>query len=152
MLSLARKLLHRRLEEQRDDTHAAVELATAALLVEIARADHVLHEAERDALRAQIEQHLRLPATDVTALLDAAAQAVEDSVSLHEFTHLLNRHLPPAQRRRLVESLWRVALADGHVDALEEHGIRKIASLLHVSHDAFIAAKLRAGAAPGSRA
>ena len=45
---------------------------------------------------------------------------------------------------QVVERLWRIAYADEHVDRLEEHLVRKIANLLHVSHRDYIAAKLAA--------
>ena len=44
----------------------------------------------------------------------------------------------------LIENLWRIAFADGELHHYEEHVIRRIAGLIHVSHMDFIAAKLRA--------
>ena len=38
--------------------------------------------------------------------------------------------------------MWRVAYADGHLDAHENHLISKVAGLLHVSHGEYIAAVL----------
>jgi uncharacterized tellurite resistance protein B-like protein len=43
----------------------------------------------------------------------------------------------------LIENLWRIAFADGELHHYEEHVIRRIADLIHVSHMDFIAAKLR---------
>ena len=43
----------------------------------------------------------------------------------------------------LVENLWRLALADDHLDKYEEQMIRKTADLLYVSHSDFIRTKLR---------
>jgi uncharacterized tellurite resistance protein B-like protein len=40
--------------------------------------------------------------------------------------------------------MWRVAYADAELSAHELHLMRKIAGLLHVPEDAYIAAKLRA--------
>jgi uncharacterized tellurite resistance protein B-like protein len=48
------------------------------------------------------------------------------------------------QKVRIVELLWTVAFADSHQDKHEEHLIRRIADLLHVSHKDFIAAKFKA--------
>jgi uncharacterized tellurite resistance protein B-like protein len=40
--------------------------------------------------------------------------------------------------------LWELAYADGELDAHEEHRIRRLAGLLHVSHSEFIRTKLAA--------
>ena len=55
------------------------------------------------------------------------------AVSLHEFTYQLDRELPPADKLAIIEMLWRVSNADGHIDTSEEQLIARIAGLLHVS-------------------
>jgi hypothetical protein len=40
--------------------------------------------------------------------------------------------------------MWRVAYADRRLDKYEEYQIRRLAELLHVPHQAYIRAKLRA--------
>jgi uncharacterized tellurite resistance protein B-like protein len=40
--------------------------------------------------------------------------------------------------------LWDVALSDERIEGREEHLIRKVATLLHVPHEAFIAEKIAA--------
>ena len=42
----------------------------------------------------------------------------------------------------LVAQMWQLAFADGELDALEEHRIRRLADLLYVSHGDFIRTKL----------
>jgi uncharacterized tellurite resistance protein B-like protein len=44
--------------------------------------------------------------------------------------------------------MFRVAYADQHLSAHENHLMRKVASLLHVSHGDYVAAKLRAKGTP----
>jgi uncharacterized tellurite resistance protein B-like protein len=48
---------------------------------------------------------------------------------------------------RIVEHMWRVAYADGHLNAHEQHVLWRVADLLHVPHGAYINAKMRAAAA-----
>jgi uncharacterized tellurite resistance protein B-like protein len=48
-----------------------------------------------------------------------------------------------SKKIELIEHLWQLAYADKHLHELEQHVIRKLASLLYVSHKDFIAAKLR---------
>ena len=82
---------------------------------------------------------------EAQALLAVAEQRVEDSISLDEFTSVLNDTLTLADKRRCLVALWRVALADGRLDRFEEYALRKLGDLLHLSHADFIQAKLAAG-------
>ena len=126
----------------------ASRLAVAALLVEIARADHEIAPAERSSIRRLLAAAYDLDPGSAAELLARAEQAVEGSVSLYEFTRRLNEELSADEKARAVEMLWRVAFADGHIDKYEEHLVRKSADLLYVPHRRFIRAKLEAGRGP----
>jgi uncharacterized tellurite resistance protein B-like protein len=124
-------------------------LAVAALLLEIARADHTVDDAERRAVLAAIAHFCQLDEQDLDTLVATAAEAVESAVSFYDFTSTINERLSRAQKMGLLEMLWRVAQADGRVDHYEEYYIRKLADLLHLSHADFIRAKLKAAADAG---
>lgn len=112
------------------------ELATAALLVELSRSDFSESQAEREAIRHVLQKRFALSDATLDQLLSDAARRADRAVSLHEFTHRLNRELPEAEKLAIVEMLWRVSHADGRIDKHEEHLIRRIAGLLHISdHD-----------------
>ncbi len=126
----------------RDDDRAhALPLAVAALLFEISRADHEVHEDERHAIALAVASVCDVPAAEIEDLLASASDAVDDAVSLYEFTSVVNEHLEHAQKYDLLVLLWRVAHADGQVDHYEEYYVRKIADLLHLSQRDFIRAK-----------
>ena len=76
-------------------------------------------------------------------LVQAAEREADAAVSLHGFTKLLNESLTPPEKLDVLELMWRVALADRHLDKYEEHLVRKVADLLHVSHSEFVRTKLR---------
>ena len=42
-----------------------------------------------------------------------------------------------------LNSAKEIAFADGHLDKFEEHVVRKIADLIHISHNDFIQSKLK---------
>jgi len=121
------------------------ELAVLALLLEIARADHEFDPVERHRVKEVAASVLGLTEDEAQALLGIAEQRVEDSISLDEFTSVLNDILTLADKRRCLVALWRVALADGRLDRFEEYALRKLGDLLHLSHADFIQAKLAAG-------
>ena len=76
-----------------------------------------------------------------------AESEVEESVSLHQFTRLVNDNYNPEQKLALIESMWKVAFADGELDKYEDYLIRKVADLIYVSHSEFIRCKLKAQSA-----
>ena len=58
------------------------------------------------------------------------------SIDLYHFTRLINRSLDEDGRKRLVEMMWEIAYADGHVTEFEENLLWRAADLLGVSaHD-----------------
>ena len=118
-------------------------LATAALLVEAMRADHNILEQEQQAVQALLQRHLQLHSDDVRALFALAEQEVEDSVSLYQFTSLIDQAMDYEQKVRIIDMLWQVVYADDRLDKYEEALLRKIADLLHVSHRDFIQSKHR---------
>lgn len=120
-------------------------LAVAALLVEVLRADYDVSDAERGQVLASARDILGLDAAQCEDLLAEAEQQVDRAHDLHQFTREVNRAFDHDDKLRLVEQMWRVAHADATVHKYEEHIIRRVADLLHVSHREFIAAKLRAG-------
>ena len=71
------------------------------------------------------------------------------ATDLHAFTSALNERLDHTQKVQVLEAMWQVAYADGHLAAHENHVLWRVADLLHVPHGAYINAKLRAKAASG---
>lgn len=127
-----------------EDREHAVRVATAALMFEISRADTTISEVERKVIARTVQKSFGLPAEESAQIIALAEEEVEHSVSLYQFTSLVDEHFAPEQKRGIIELLWRVSVADGHVDPFEEHIIRKVSDLLHVSHAEFIRSKHRA--------
>jgi uncharacterized tellurite resistance protein B-like protein len=123
-----------------------VNLAVAALLVEILRADYEVGAGERKAVVAAVGRLLGLTSAESESLVTNAELEIDKSHDLYQFTSQVNRSYSDADKLLLLEQLWRVAIADDVVHKYEEHLIRRVADLLHIPHSGFIAAKLRAGA------
>lgn len=119
-------------------------VSTAALLFEVVRADGHVSDDERAVLRAAVGSTFDLPAGEMEALLRQSEQFSTKAISLYEFTKVVDEAFSAEEKKRIVELLWLVAFADSTKHPLEEHMIRKIAGLLHVSHPDFIDAKIRA--------
>ena len=128
-----------------DDREHGYHVATAALLVEVMRADYEVRPAERHAvLQALGAAFDDLSPDETKDLLARAEERADDATSLYEFTRHVNRQLDHEQKAHVVELLWRVAYADGDLDKYEEHLVRRIADLIHVPHSVFIRMKHKA--------
>ncbi|MGE0861396.1 MAG: TerB family tellurite resistance protein [Gammaproteobacteria bacterium] len=117
-------------------------LAVAALLLEIARADHEVDASEKRMVLAAITRLCEVDADGLDDLVATAGEAVDQAVSFYDFTNVVNERLSREQKIELLEKLWQVAQADGRVDHYEEYYIRRLSDLLHLSHGDFIRAKL----------
>lgn len=133
----------------REAREHSLELATAVLLVEVMRADPALGEPERDAVVQALRQRFSLGADEIARLIELAHEHSRSASDFHQFTSVLNERLDTGEKVRVVESMWRIAYADGHLDAHENHLIARVADLLHVTHGQYIAAKLHAQGQPG---
>lgn len=122
----------------------ALQVATAALLLEMMRMDDRITEVERQSITRTLQGHFSLDTDQLDTLLALAEQEAREARGYYEFTSLINKACDATQKVRIVEYLWQVAFVDGHLDAHELHLMRKITDLLHVSHADNAAAKQRA--------
>ena len=121
-----------------------VQIATAVLLLEVSAADHEVDEREKQEIVRSLESAFVLTPEETAEIVELAGRRSAEAVSLYEFTHLVDRSVAKEHKATIIELLFRVAFADGWLAGEEEQVIRKVATLLHVEHPAFIAAKLRA--------
>jgi uncharacterized tellurite resistance protein B-like protein len=122
----------------------ALHLATAALLLEMMRMDSTVTAAETAAVTKALQSRFGLDADDVETLMVLASDEARQATDYFQFTSLINKNFSTEQKVQVVEYLWQVAYADGHLDAHEQHFMRKIADLLYISHADYVAAKQRA--------
>jgi len=126
----------------RDDIGPELQLATATLLMEVARADNRISEEERQDVMRLIENHYALSPELTQDIASSAERKAQHSTSLYPFTRLINHSCSPEEKVRIIGMLWRVTCSDGHVDKHEEYLVRKIADLLYVPHRDYIRVKL----------
>ena len=126
-----------------ETTEKTIEFAAAVLMFEISRADSSIDTEEREVIDKALVEHFNLSQSEANELLALAEKEVDHSISLSEFTRAINDSLDAEDKVKIVELLWRVALADAVLDKYEEYFIRKIADLLYVSHKDYIRTKLK---------
>jgi uncharacterized tellurite resistance protein B-like protein len=109
-------------------------VATALLLIEVARADYADDVAEDAMMLASLKQFFALDDAAAALLLEEARSTADRAVELQQFTRRLHEQLSVSEKQRVVEMLWQVALADRKLDRHEDHLVRRLADLLYVSH------------------
>jgi len=129
------------IEEQNQDSEHRLRVATAALLIEIARADFHIEDQELEHIAAALKTKFQLSAEEVRELIALATQEAKQAISYYEFTSLINQGFSFEQKLKVIELMWQVAYADDYLQKYEEALIRKIADLLYIPHSDFIAAK-----------
>lgn len=115
--------------------------AVAALLMEVMLADHVIDEKEEGQVKSFLREISEL-GDDIDVLYQEAQAGVDHANDLYQFTKVINETATLEQKMLLLKALWRVALADGDIDAYEDHRIRRISELLFMPHSEFIQAKI----------
>jgi uncharacterized tellurite resistance protein B-like protein len=143
MLDVIRQYFTRNMLPQDDEALQlhGLQLATTALLFELARADDKIEARERDSMRRLVSEQFSLSDDEIDTLMEMAAEESRQATCLFEFIRLVNEHYLPGQKRGIIEMCWRVAFSDGVLDRYEEHYIRRLADLLYVPHRDFIMAK-----------
>lgn len=126
---------------QADDTEHRLNLACAALLVEMIHVDHHADQKEDEKLTSILKIKFKLDNEEIQELIELAHEEKHQAIDYYRFTSLINEHYTQEQKIDLVKNLWEIAFADNQLDKFEEHLVRKLAELLHVPHSAFIQAK-----------
>jgi uncharacterized tellurite resistance protein B-like protein len=142
MIEALKLLFENPQRDSEESRRRSLRLATAALLIETARADFNEDAAEVAKLTELLSTSLQLGQEEVQKLVLAAQARVDESTSLYEFTRVINDNCSADQKLQLVSAMWAVAYADGNVDKYEEHLIRQVAELTYVPHADYIQSKL----------
>ena len=142
LFELFKKLIEVPDDEPQDNN--TIVLAAVSLMLEVARSDSGGEQVEHDLIRGILTNEFKVESELIDNLLEAGVEKVEDATDLFQFTQLINDQYSHEQKEGLIYAMWRVALADGKVQAIEDHIIRRVAGLIHVSHSDFIRLKLKA--------
>ncbi len=125
--------------------------AAAALLLEAAQADNQIDNKELEQIELSLVNNLGVNPENIKEIVRDAQKQLDHATCLHEITKIINQNWTVEEKIKLIESMWKVVLSDQHLDAHEQHLMRKIKGLLHIPQTEYIAAKLRARNALGAQ-
>ena len=144
MLKRFKELISKNPEEKNEEERIDdVNYACAALLIETAYADKNFKDDEILSLKQTLKKLFSFDESTIKEIIDDAYKTVSNSTSLYEHTKIINERFNYPNKLSLINGLWKVAYFDNKLDKYEEHIIRKIASLIHVSHGDFIKEKIK---------
>ena len=129
---------------KKKDIKQDITLAVATLMVFVMQQDDVLDDAEYQETLAMIQEHFGLSKIEAEKTIQRATCAENDANDLYQFTSPLIQAYSQEERIDIIRKLWRIAMADAHIDPHEEALIRKVAELIGVHHHQFIDAKIAA--------
>ncbi len=125
------------------NTEHDIRVATCALFVEMARIDETFTETEMNAILSILKERYGLSPEHAEALIAEAEKELEKSVDLWQFSRRINENYSNEEKIKIIETLWRIVYVDGKMDQYEHYLMNKLQSLLRLTHEQLITAKLK---------
>lgn len=105
----------------------------ASLLIECAKEDGDFSDDEIIKIKSLLNTKLNINGNDVNAIFDAALEITQDNVEIYSLTKDIRDNFSHEEILKIIEYMWAVMLADGHVDDFEAALMRKIIGLFHLT-------------------
>ena len=105
-------------------------IALAALCVRVAKSDNVYASSEISSIDTELSQHFSISIADARVLRVQAEKLEYEASDTVRFTRAIKEKIELEKRRKILETLWKITLADGKREAEEDSVIRLISSLL----------------------
>jgi len=121
-----------------------IKMATAALFIEIAKADGNFSEDERKRIIDIMKSGYNLDEEYIEELMALSEEKVNESISIYEFASIINENFNNNEKTELMTNLWRVIYQDGRLDMNEDRLIKIIGATLNLDHKEIINSKLLA--------
>lgn len=143
MFSRIMTLLQGDTELAQENRFERVQVATCALLLEVAHSDGHYQSVEAKIVHDLLANTFGLSAAAVAELIDYSHQHREESTDLFQFAREINAHFSREEKADVMEGIWRVIYADGTLDKFEDALARQLATLLRLDHKDVIERKLK---------
>jgi uncharacterized tellurite resistance protein B-like protein len=125
-----------------DNHEKQLQIATAAIFVEMAKADGDFSDEEREHIVVSLKNRFGLEEEYVHELIELSHAELKDSVSLYEFSGVINERFTFEDKFVLLKNLWRLIYTDKTLDKYEDHLIKMIGGMLQMEHKQIINAKM----------
>lgn len=143
MLGKIAKLLNSGPLTDTGEEHERIQVATCALLLEMAHADKSLHDIEEQVVHDLLAEKFNLAPEAVAELTEYAQKERAESVDVFRFARVINEHFTIEEKHEVMEALWRIVYADGVLDKHEDALARQLTALLRISPKKSIELKVK---------
>ena len=124
------------------DTDHDVRIATCALFLEMAKIDETFTQQEMDKILSILQDKYDLSPEHANALVEAADEELKGSIDYWHFTNLINQNYSTEEKIDIIHTLWKIVYVDGKMDKYEHHLMHTLSTLLRLTHQQLIDAKL----------
>lgn len=119
-----------------------VRVATCALFLEMAHLDDTFTKEETDIILSILKEKYQLSEEHADHLLQEAERELKESIDLWQFAKLINENYSVEEKMEVIKILWEIVFVDGKMDRYENYLMHKVATLLRLSNEKLIDAKL----------
>ena len=120
-----------------------LQIATCALLLEIAHADNEFSPAEEQKIEQLMREHFTLSEEAFLEIKKLTGKKLKDSIDLWHFAKTIKEQYSYKKRGGIIEMLWAVIYTDDSLDAHEDYLVHKLATVLNLNHRELIDAKIK---------
>ena len=141
MISTLKNLIYGDISKNSDKQDIQLDTVAAALIFEVIRADGKINDSEMQSLADILKHDFKINKDELDSMLNEAKETSNQTTSVQHLTSKINQHWSNEERQNLLVHLWRIAMADDHIDTHERHIIRRIANLLYLTESQIYSAK-----------
>ncbi len=128
--------------DKSDNHEKQLQIATAAIFIEMAKADGVISNDERELIIQSLKKRFNLNEQDIHELIELSKAKLDESISLYEFSNTVNEHFTTDDKTVLLKNLWRMIYTDKKLNQYEDQLIKMIGGMLQMGHKQIINAKM----------
>ena len=120
-----------------------LQIATCALLLDIARADTEFTPEEEQKIEQLMRGHFALSEGAFLEIKKLSEQKLKGSIDLWQFAKTIKAQYSYKEKEKIIEMLWEIIYTDDSLHAHEDYLVHKVAELLNLDHGKLIDAKMK---------
>ena len=144
MIDLIKKIIgSKEVDSEEKTDNGDINLATCALLLELANIDGEFSKEEKDNITVIFKTKYALSEEEIKELIKSSEAELKKSIDLCQFTNVINQNYSLDEKLKVIDTVWEVAYSDGRLEQHEDYLAHKVATLLRLSHKQLIDSKLK---------
>ena len=121
----------------------AIEVATCAVLLEIAKIDGEFTDEEQKIINSILKKKFSLTDEEAKERIRLTSEELKQSSDLWRFTNTINKNFSKEQKVQLIEHIWQIIYSDKHLKGHEDYLVHKLQRLIWLDHKDLIDAKTK---------